>query len=362
MSLTRGQDHVYVNADIFNNQELRSPAVYNFNSTTSILDPQKKYELSVIRMTIPMESNPIFYFDPSPDAYVITLTSGGVDYKQAVEFIPGRGSTYSLATSPFYYGVFEIQWFLDMVNTAIQRAFVAAGSPKARAPYIAYNPEDTRFNLYFTQDYLANDVGLFMNTKLYFFFYGFRSVFYGNNLPTQKDFGIPFQQQYTQGSPNYVASGFIWPATLPYPYPVPYFPQTATGTTQTNVWYMTTEEPTLNMWYDTVKIILTSPDLPIKKEILNPVLRSNQNISTNQTLAVITDFTLDSDLQNRLRGMIVYNPTAEYRWCDCFPHQNLSKFSIQIFTQTKDGTLRPFYIPYQEAVTIKLLFRATEYE
>lgn len=361
MSVTRGQDHVYVNADIFNNQLPRTPAVYNFNSTTSILDPSKTYELSVIRMTIPLESNPIFYFDTSTDAYVVTLTSGGVDYKQAVEFIPGRGTVSAHPTSPYYYGIFEIQWFLDMVNTALQRAFVSAGSPKARAPFIAYNPADTRFNLYFTQDYLANDVQLYMNTKLYYFFYGLRSVFYGNGLPSKKDFGIPFQQQYTQGTPNYIASGFIWPAPLPLPpYTAPYFPQTAVGTTQTNVWYMTTEEPTLNMWYDTVKIILTSPDLPIKKEILNPVFSTDQSQSTNRSLSIITDFALDADLQNRLRGTIVYNPTAEYRWCDCFPNQSLNKFSIEIYTQTKDGQLRKFYIPYLESVTIKLLFKVVD--
>lgn len=248
----QNEDHFYYNMIINNLTDSSVFAIYRDVRGQTIVQNPSDYTVSVIRFAINSGLLPIFNFTPIPGnfssgntnlnkgSYSITLSYNGVDYQENVIFAlnkfvvnntiadynipPNIQNWNTINEQNFeYYQVFDYENFLDMINSAIQNAYMripldappkVAGAP---APFLQLNRETQIINIIAHRSFDPAFVGgqsiqLYMNTDLYVFFNNFSAIQingtngkdffiriknYGDNLITEQPQITYFQPWYS---------------------------------------------------------------------------------------------------------------------------------------------------------------------
>ena len=315
------KDHIYLNANLHNITNKDIVAEYSVDIQEDYLPRSGDFYLSVIRFDIP---NTLPIFDFKDNTYLVTLSYGGNDYSEYVNYV-----RFDQTTDKQYIQTF--QHFLDLVNQALTTAFnnlkaANPAAPQTKEPYITYNSATGLFSLWCERTYatnLANSIQIFFNDNLNKFFSpGFTMYKNGVNLPDGKDYRFRItdndNNQREVGSP-----------------PVPYFE-------------FVQEIETLYQWYDFTNLVITTSDIPIAKEFKTFLTSGGESIQS----PILTDFIpfIGKDQSN-----FIYNANP-YRLIDLDGNLPLKRFSFKIFWADRDGHEHYYMLPPGYSLSIKFGF------
>ena len=119
--------------------------------------------------------------------------------------------------------------------------------------------------------------------------------------------------------------------------------------------------PSVNQWSPVSSIVLTSNTLPINGTIQGAPKIFNSNnaasqYSSNNSMKVISDFTVAIDNNNSYRPSIDYSPTI-YRMVDMIGHSPINYMDIQLYWRDIYNNFYPMTLGSNQSCSIKLLFR-----
>lgn len=317
-------------------------ASYNQNFTVPLIQCPSKNYFSVLRFTIPLDTVPLFSFpvniyqnNPNQSLMQIGIQlNGGTQFTQFVIFVPQAQNISAPipgGSSPFftneqvisqYYYIYSIQAFINMINSALNLAFIAAGSPGGTAPFYIYRAMSQTFSLIVTQAFLNSGAQIFMNSFLNNYLFSFY-------YDTINDINTGEYQFFHNLS------------TIPY------------GSTVGGPYEFIEEYSTIPLWFDIRKILLVSNSIPIVQQA-SPTFNSTTTTVNNQPnyLNIITDFAVTYDNIADISSVLTYNPGPQYRLLDMLSNTPISRFDVQVFWLSKNGNTYPLYISPNQTVDI----------
>lgn len=332
-------DIIYYDVSYYNDKSTNQKATIFENRSNPIIKNPSKYQLSVVRFTIPTQYLPIFIWKNisgtnNPDNAYYSVTINGS--QQFLQFVSNSGLT---ATDPNYLFIYSYQHFLDAINAALKLAFVATGGAATAPPYMIYDSKNELFALVTQYAYatVAN-YQIYFNDKLFSFFDNFNVKRLGNGLALGKDFQFNINNNgdndFIGHPPTYARAGAL----------------------DSYIFYQETKAAYL--WNTSRNLILTTNGIPISEEGVN--YRTN-NTSTQQSSnssyrKILTDF--DLPLTENVRSYIQYVPQGEYRMISMYGDSSVYTFDMSIFFETEDLTVHQLYIPPGESFNVKIMFRA----
>jgi len=367
-------DRLYYNVSIPHNdvQSINgSPTEANFFEVRSnnLFDaPPDEYSMSVVRFTIPTQYipltimpvtvNPSDATDRNYSIYSVTLSYGGSDFTQHIEYIPQAASqpvppppTGNDVFRPkyiYYYSIYSVEWMLMLINTALSKAFTAltlvfppAPTLPTQPPFLTYNPATRLITLNaqitYDSDQLIPYIEIFMNNSLFQLFdASFQVIYYGfQTVNPDKSVKFLVKNNITNNAPSLPVLGASY--------------------------QMTQEFSTIPNWSPLTNITFTSNSLPIRHEWLSGgnVIQQNNGttgIVSNIFRPILTDFEIDNGLGFETRTFIHYFPTAEYRRIDLIGKIPIRNIDIQVWWKDNYDNLYPILIPAHDEVSIKILF------
>ena len=371
------QEHIYYNIQINNiYRNTEAPIVAQVNDQTStILSKQSDYECTVtfwsLRGQMPVFICPVAEgtnANINLTPFGVSYSFGGLDYPAQVVFVPetyllslplpkapnSNNGIQDLQTNPTYYYVWTFQDFLDMVNTALNTAYIAfnAVNPGVHnSPvWFQYDSETGLISLIAEYSY-ANQAGadVFCNYLLLNYFEAIQVYFFCYDQVNFKDFRFIMDHDFTNRN-AYALPG----ATIPLPPAPPAYIQ------------MQQEYECRYTWANIRSILFTSSSIQTRDEFI-PQINNPNAFSNNQTnnfnpnfLNILSyyDIIFDSSGTSgaNWRQYLFYNPQI-YRWLDLVSDDPLRSFNINIYLQLTNGQLVPLLLPVNNSVDIKLLFR-----
>jgi hypothetical protein len=346
--MKKTNDNVYLNIVI--NQfptagNTSTPAVYDENLTIAILDDCSKYYCSVIRFVIPLAALPILIFpllttqaNPNISSLIIGIQYLGVNYPVNVVYQPatfrppptaGAGPIYFTngQSTDVYYWVYSVALMINMFNTTINSAMIAAGLGAVTSPYYSFDPTTQLISLTVTQDFLNTGAILYHNDQADNFLASFNLFYHGNNQPG----GFEFSHILTPTPPGSPVGG-------PYVYIEDYI--------------------SIDLWFSLRKLLITTDTIPIVKEI-SPSQNPNEfgiNTGITSSLPIITDFVPQLSFSNEARSIAYYYPTSQYRLVDMISNTPLQRINLRIYWSDKFGNLFPVEISVFQQASVKLAF------
>lgn len=321
------------------------PCSFDETLTVNLLQDTTDYYASVIRFNIPTSDIPLFImpidnYSPDPN---LSLLNIGVIYNnfvsiQIIEYVPNnnftpptpRGSfpffSVQELTSPYYY-VFSFQQLLNMINSSLAAAYLAAGGP-GNAPYYTFNSSTSLLSLVISSTFIANGGKIFMNayTKTYLSSFQFRineGFTTAGNTVTYYHVLTPASGMIPDGSGNYT---FV------------------------------EEYPSLSQWLDLRKIVLTTGSIPVTQEASPTNLLTGKSNGAANYQPIISDFIVNFESSFEIGTNAVYNPTSQYRLIDLAPSTLGQRIQINCFWQDKLGRLNQIYIPPNSSASVKIGF------
>lgn len=335
-----------------------SPAIYRQELSEPLIMNPSEYYIAITRFTIPTSNIPIFIAEIQPfpnvnlnnTVYSVTLTYGafssGQTFIQYVthdinspQSLPLTASHPYADKTPYYY-IYTYTDFLDMINAALITALTTlkglVGAPiaLATAPYFIYDTTTEKISLIADSTFydliLATPIKFYVNYKLFSFLDGFPTFFYGNNLPN----GLDFQFEIHQLGNNW------------YPIPnvaVP-LPSTLLSLTQ--------QYNTLSDWNSFKSLQLVTNLLPVVQEYTPQV----GNQSDVNLVGILKDFEPIIELGPEGRTTVQYQINSPYQLINLIGKVPLTKVDIQIYWTDQFGNQYLLDIPYNQIVTIKLVF------
>ena len=342
-------DNIYYNIRIVKNKnDLFSPAVYNVSRTSPIIDLPSNYELAVVRFSIPASNIPILVWGNDPydpitnssskvDKLSISLSFGGVDYTQVLEFIPNSSGND-------FYGntIWNYQEFCDIINQAFSKAFYSnyplntirrfPAAPPTLPPYLSYDANTQLCSLICEDTYdtgqpwlgasgaVPDTIKVYFNIALYQYFPSFKSFEQEEQEPLSHQILIRNTGNNTNASdPDIPANTII----------------------------MVQEYTTLALWNDFQTIVFETDHIPVEPEY--------QPATNDVTRRLLTDFEPLSSINDR--QSFQYYGDGWKRYYDLKSHKELNQIDLKAFWEDKEGNIYPIYLGADEALTMKLLFR-----
>lgn len=346
-------DNIYLNVTI--NNQVTNPAVMNdipatYDETLSIpvLKNPNDYYASIIRFTVPTNNIPIFNFpvdvtqnNPNRSAFIIGIDRTGVLYPQNVIYVPQNSipAPTPAISSPFfsyndiinpYYGIYNVQTFINMVNTALQAAVTASGIG-GTSPFYVYDASNEIISLIVSQTFIASGARIYMNSLLVNYFDGFSFI----NTSTSFNTGGPNIRFYHDLNPIPYGS----PVGGPYEYRAEY--------------------TSLSLWFDINKIVITTTSIPVIQEAspsFSPIVSGGNVNSTANYQPIITDFAVVYSTLEEYGSEIEYIPSGQYRLVDMNSNVPITRINLAFYWLSKNGYLYPLYISPNQSASIKLAF------
>lgn len=346
-------DNIYLNVVISNNTSIGngSPIVakQHITRTQPLINNASNYYLSVIRFTIPLQYVPLFIVDivpnqanPNLTPYFMGITIGATNYSEQLIYIPTSGDLpvpvqnqqYQVIT-PYYY-VYAYDILLQMANTALAAAYIAAGSPGGEgAPFFIMNYATRLLSLVTSVQFINAGGSIFFNYQLIKYFDGFNLYRIGNLINS---------------------FSFITTYTINNYYPTP---GTATGPPQ--LLQFSENYSNLEYWSSFQKLIITSNLLPVRNEYIPSFDQLTidtvgfQN-GVNAQQPIISDFVPNIEYANDSRTIAYYNPTSQYRLVDLLRDTPIYAFDIAIYWIDRNNNVYPLKIGFGQEATLKIGF------
>lgn len=332
-------DHIYYNINISSHDNKDATASYKSINQSQILTKASDYYLTVCRFyipssLIPLQIVPIIPNQPNPDKtiYSLTLEYNGNISQQNLIFIPEDSTITYL--NPEYYYMYNYATFIKMVNNALTLAFSLISPPVgSEAPFLQYDYQTSLFGWVaqrqFYDNTLPSPIKIYIDDNLEAIITSFDTTYVEASLGRTYLINI-----YNQGN-NF------------------YTPNSKVPTSPAAYYLMNQFQPNLSAFQNLRSIFITSNTLPINKEYTKQLSNSTYSIS----VPILTDFNLviDDSGNANLRTPIQYFANL-YRLINLVSDAALYTVDISLLFSLKDGTTYPVKIPFNETMTIKLLF------
>jgi len=376
-------DQVYYDLTItnLNNGDVNpvnSPVlIFNEQRQNAIINNTGEYYLSIVRFQLDTTSLPILapiiedYFTQisqlpltpptnSKTIYSVTIVDNttGTPYQVYIEWLPQINNVdvpappAPSATSPIqiaseWYFCYNFEWFVNLVNTALQQALTDAGlTAPTDIAVMGWNTSSNSASLYLDQANFGGSTplySLYFNQALYTLFSSFPATYYGS-------VGVSNGLNYNINVPNTQGLNSIF---LPV---VVVAPATQTACIQINQEWDTTA-----LWTPVSSIVFTSATFPIIPNRLSPpqaydngvLFNLNPNSNNSNFAQVITDIA-SADIC--YKPTLIYAPDAQYRLIDMVGNTPLTNINIQVFWKSKIGNFVPFRLATGNSCAMKLLF------
>jgi len=389
-------DIIYYNVIMTGNpNQTFSPAIYEETRTQPVLDDPSQYYLSVVRFSIDGSNIPIFVCPVIPDPitptnvnntpFVVTLSYGGVNYSANVQYFPSTDApipqiptaTSQDITSTYYY-IYYYTSFIQMVNNAINVAFLALttanpGLTGVQAPYFQYDP-NTQLISYVTQNIInplvaginvyqtqftngvpqiapqpAGTIYVYLNEQLYSFFDGIEAFEYINtsqNLILVRD----LKDNYLYPAQNAANTTATQTETS-------FTSGTGTYTTQPAWFIFTQQYNMITKWNSLSSIVFLTNNLPVNKEYIPASSIVGVTSAGNASFRpILTDFVPELINAGDSRSRFNYFPQGPYRLIELNSQEPLRKIDLRIYWEDHFQNLYPLYISYGDCNSVKLMF------
>jgi hypothetical protein len=335
-------------------------ANFDVTRTQPILAKPSEYYASIVRMTLPLNSMPIFICpiaDPllNTTPWVVGISYNGNYYPQPLVW------QTALYTAPLLnpfgdwtYWCYSYDTFVSMVNVAIAAAYAAfrAANPAApqavanQAPFLIYDAPTQLFSWVWhnswatappaTFPYPAGTAKVFLNYTLLSVFDGFRILLVGGrtDVPINND-----QADYVFEELG--DNGFVGVPAL-----------ANTSVTQQSF-------VCVDLLATIRRVVVTTSSLPIVSEAVpgsSPIAGLISGANVASTLPILTDFVPQIDLSNDVRSIVYYVPTAQYRLTNLISDLPLYRVQLSFWWQATDGTLSPIVLSRNQQASAKLAF------
>lgn len=341
-------DNVYLNIVITNNVSTTNPypkniqAIYDETLTQPILSDPSEYYASIIRFSMPLDTIPFFSFPVDRNqnnANVSQLLIGikilaGNEFTSFVTYTPqndvpppvsgGLNISYTQSLSPYYF-IYSIQPFISMINTALNSAFVAAGSPGGVAPFYVYDPQSQLISLIVDNAFLVAGARIFLNSYLKNYLDSFVFIT-DNDVPS--------------GAFKYFHN--LNPTPFGQVSPFRYWQ----------------EYNSLDLWFDIRKIVVQSSSLPGAEEA-SPNYDPGASQGTNGRVAyspIVTDFVISYNNINDVSSVLVMEPSPQYRLIDMNSRIPINRLNFSFYWLSKNGNLYPVFLSPNNSITMKIAF------
>lgn len=315
-------DVIYITATAINNTGVAKEIEYRQTRSDNILEKASDYYLSVIRFDIPHSTLAIFNFRDNP--YYVTIEQAGVDKTVQLIYLDYGNLTPNLDSA--FQGVYYINQFLEMINTAFTTAHNNPPASPGNPPRIVLNTDNT-FSLIVDTLYIPGTTDIFFNEPLYSFFQGLDSVFIGYNTANFKDRRLIYQR--------YFDNVFTYPAPLVGTY-----------------YNMRQESASQYLWTNLRTLILTTNEIPITKEYVS--IGPNSSSIKNQA---ITDYIGTQEQDDTYRRMpYEYRAGSGYRLVDLKYDGPLNKIDFKVYAVDQFGFQFPLALAPGEAARVKFMF------
>lgn len=352
--IEKGADNVYVNAIITHNESdgnNPSLAKTNISFTEPYLESPKDHYASIIRFDIPMNQVPLFIF-PCPNggttsSLIVGITVGGVDFPVNLVYVPDNPLTAPAQADPInpFYFVYNVQNFVDSLNTALAQAFVDAGSPGGVAPFFFYNSATQLFCIYLPDSFTgaAGNPTIFVNSELVTYIDGFRWNLISRTAANGHHFDL-------------VVSGNAF-----YDYPSVLNPTTngaLPSDADAQPAAVILKQDYNNMVYFAAlrRIVIATNNIPIIAENVPTVSATGQQEGNVSFFPVFSDFVPNFRDTTDIRSIAYYEPSGQYRLLDMRGDAALIRFDLQIFWEDSLGRLIPFFLTVNQSASIKVGF------
>jgi len=328
-------DHIYYDVLIPYTSEYRL-ATFSTTFTQPIVDNAFNYKLCVDRIYAPTTSIPIFTF--VPNSYIVELGYNGV-YSGVVN-VPYYSTPNVPTSSPYYYNIYDYDFFLLMVNNALSTAFTSLASKVtlptgSLAPVIMIDNSTYYLQLKVTEAGYDNTtqsatvIQIFMNIQMFTFFKGLPMFFYSN--PTVANHNCLLNVYQTGNNLLTINS-------------VSYIIMTSKIGIES-----------LQEWNSARGIVLGSTKIPISTpEYLPSIGTSTSQVSqlTGQKILSNFDFIQGSSTSSTKVQYLLQSP---YKKIDLDNGQPFNQFDIQLYWYDSFNNLTPLFLYYNEAISIRFV-------
>lgn len=382
-------DQVYYDLTIanINNGDVNpvnSPVlIFNEQRQNAIINNTGDYYLSIVRFQLDTTSLPILapiiedYFTQisqgspatnSKTIYSVTIldntTIPATPHQVYIEWLPQINNVdvpappAPTASNPLqieseWYFCYNFEWFVNLVNTALQQALTLAGlTASTDIAVMGWNTSTNSASLYLDQANFSTitaplttpNYSLYFNQALYTLFSSFPATYYGS-------IGVSNGLNYNISVPNTKGLNSIYLPVIAPPAPA----------TQTPCVQINQEWDTTPLWTPISSIVFTSATFPIIPNRLSPpqafdngvLYNLNPNSNNSNFAQVITDIA-SADIC--YKPTLIYAPDAQYRLIDMVGNTPLTNINIQVFWKSKLGNFVPFRLATGNSCAMKLLF------
>jgi hypothetical protein len=345
-----------------------TPAIFEQTRTEAIVDNPSKYNLSVVRFTIPTVNIPIKFFpviynpaDPTAinySAYSITLRHNNIDYIEHLTWVtqnPGaqlpnppnplpNAQVYNNPDYYLYYSMFSFRHFSHLINEALERAmnniipFLPVPTPGKiyNPPYMVFDGNSFLYTFYTSELFLEETVQLGNGIELFF------------NTELAGNFDTSFNTQRYPYSNIHKNLRFIFndPGNT---FQIP------SSTEESGFLHMFEQEfDSTGLMSSLKNIIIRSKTLPVRNESISSTKQTD--LISGQTISILTDFEIDNSTLKNQKNSITYLPSAEYRRINLMGHTGIRHVALEILWGDEDGNIYPLLIPPNNPANIKILF------
>lgn len=398
-------DYIYYNGSIVSQvppgtnifqygPNMRSPAIYLDQRSSAIIKNPSQYSVSVASFQCPLQNQPVRFikqnnvdFPLSPGTinktyYYVAMSYNGV-FSDSVDgnlvWIPEDA-----VTPQYYYGLFTIQHFLNMINASLSNVWFNLNNkiplPTFDIPYYIYNKEDFTISLVSNYEFYSTDgnvllpINIFMNTQLYDIFYNLPGLYINGSDANKNNYKLLVSNLgdnlYDQTDANAVIYYELFEGSLALPPEKPFPPEKIDAI----VCVMNQEYSTLWNICTLQNILITTGTLPVNTENQSPqiidtsVTGSNTyNDPSSNFLSVLTSFQVAGPVDNTWwssRQRIEYNNavTTENRNIQMHGEVDINRIDIKIFLQYSDGSFFQLYLNSESTISFKLVFNRMDTE
>lgn len=351
-------DNIYLNITFEPDYSVNGPVALEYDVTKDvpIVDNGSEYYCSIIRFDLPLAEIPVTLppivpnqSNPNLTPLVIGISYNGVDYPQHVIFEtqlsaippPAQNMPYTVYTD--YYNIYEYQWMIKLINTALLASFNLSPLPGLFGgyvpPYYNFNETTQLIELIIPKYFhtLTAPAVAIPTININYSFYQFLENFTYVGLsygPTEiNNFNAYLDTSYLNDINGYALYG-----TAPTSPPTYYILQQSAFSMQ--------------YWNPVKKILFTSDSIPIRKEFV----QINQSSGLAPSLPIITDFTPTVENSTASRSIAYYFPTAQYRLADILTNGPVQKISLKVYWEDLYGNINPMTIGSYQQANVKMAF------
>lgn len=358
-----------------NPSQIPIPAKFSETRDSPLFDDHPdKFNLSVVRFTVPTASIPYQYvstmhdvsnpLNPNKMSFSVSLRYLGITYREYLQWetqatfapIPapppiGPDTRFRGPLFYYYYALYSLNHFCDLINKAFARCFNNNILPLLpppvpplvyQTPYMTYDGATNLFTLHVSGlfvgqvptiaagwDYLLDTC---FNTS-------WNTVGESINNLLGLDIRLVFIPNLGESTPDLTD-----PSGLSYAY--------------------RQEFDTTGNISKFQSLLFVSPSLPVNTDIISntsvvqgpPSAGANFGSVAGGFIPLITDFEIDQSSVKNLHGVIHYIPSAEYRRLTMRGKHPVTQIDIDVFWKDVYGNVFPVLIQTNSAITIKILF------